>query len=183
MAINLFPIYLNPSLLNIEYAPVYLLGTIIGSLFPDIDEPRSAIGITVGKYLPFIPVIINSLFGHRGLTHIFIFFLIPFITWFLFKGQISNQTNVFIIAFLFGILGHHLGDMLSGGERTKGGIKDYFWPITRSGKYITVFPRFMRCTVWDYKEKIYHMIFILLIAYQSKVIFWDSGIKLISFIK
>lgn len=44
---------------------IFMTGSIFGSLAPDIDIPTS----TIGKRIPFIPKLINSCFGHRGITH------------------------------------------------------------------------------------------------------------------
>lgn len=38
---------------------------IVGSLLPDIDHPNSYIG----RRIPFLPTLINKIFGHRGMTH------------------------------------------------------------------------------------------------------------------
>ena len=43
----------------------FLLGSIIGSAFPDIDSPKSLIS----QKIPFIPKLINKVFGHRGFIH------------------------------------------------------------------------------------------------------------------
>lgn len=152
-------------------------------MFPDIDEPRSAIGIQVSKYLPFIPYLINLIFGHRGLTHQFLFILVPILALIIYKNSVyasdlNSYVFTFLFAFIFGMLLHQIGDMLSGSSKQKGGIKDYFWPITRTGKYITVFPRFMRCVVWDFREKIYHLFFITLFLYQAYLIATKLGIKI-----
>lgn len=184
VALALIPFTIKPELITtVEIVPGYLVGVIIGSLFPDIDEPKSAIGIVVSKYLPFVPFLIKLIFGHRGITHQFLFFLIPLLVFFFTQSNAHYITQVFSYGFLFGIFFHQLGDMLSGGPITKGGIKDYFYPLTRSGKYITIFPRVMRCVVWDFKEKIYNLIFIGLAIYQLKIIFWGTDLWLIKILK
>ena len=63
---------------------------------------------------------------------------------------------------------HQVGDMLSGSKIFKGGIRDYFYPFTSSGKYFTPFPKIIRCAVGDRKEQIYNFIFVLIIAYEFK---------------
>jgi len=45
----------------------------LGALLPDIDHPRSS----VGRILFFVSAPLNAKFGHRGLVHSFIVWLIP----------------------------------------------------------------------------------------------------------
>lgn len=80
-------------------------GAIIGGIagiVPDIDDPRSKIG----RPLFFVSIPLNQIFGHRTLTHSFLFvtalwlLLQPFTDW----------ANVIAL----GILVHIIGDMLTG---------------------------------------------------------------------
>lgn len=169
------PFYLNPNLINFECIPYFISGVVLGSLLPDIDEPNSSIGRkTIG-----ISHLINFIFRHRGFTHKFIFFLIPLLLAIIFENNINdfvsmlinkhinkNYIYVFLISFSFGILFHQIGDMLSGGEYFKGGIKDYFYPFISNGKYFTPFPKIFRCAVGDWKEKIYYVLFISFLIYE-----------------
>lgn len=172
MSMSLLPFMLIPSLeFNMGLAPFYLSGAAIGSLFPDIDEPQSSIGRYVSRLFPFVPIGIKYLFGHRGITHRFIFFLFPLAILLIAKDSLENYQFTFLIAFLFGILLHQFGDMLSGSKRFKGGIKDYFYPFfTTKNEYFTPFPFFLRCAVWDLKEKIYNILFICLFIYEIKIL-------------
>lgn len=171
VSISLLPFLYYPSLFTSkEIALLYISGVALGSLFPDIDEPESSIGRYVSKLFPFIPKTINYFFGHRGLTHKFIFFLLPLSVLFIYKESINIFVFIFLFSFLIGILMHQIGDMLSGSKRFKGGIKDYFYPITNSGKYFTPFPKIIRCAVWDFKEKIYNLLFLALFVYEVKMI-------------
>ena len=169
ISLGLAPIVLMPDLITMKELSFYLMGISFGAIFPDIDEPQSYIG----RRIPILPRIIKSIFGHRGLTHQFLFFLIPIIFIFAFQKDIKNISNelfIFLIGTSLGILFHQIGDMLSGSKFFKGGIKDYFYPFASSGKYFTPFPKIIRCAVGDRKEQIYNFIFVLIIAYEFKQI-------------
>ena len=169
ISLGLAPIVLMPDLITMKELSFYLMGISFGAIFPDIDEPQSYIG----RRVPILPRVIKTFFGHRGLTHQFIFFLIPLITVIAFQTEIKNiyyGLYLFLIATCIGMFLHQVGDMLSGSKNFKGGIRDYFYPFTSSGKYFTPFPKIIRCAVGDRKEQIYNFIFVLIIAYEFKQI-------------
>lgn len=158
------PFFFQPHLItSIEYIPYFLGGVAIGSLFPDIDEPNSSIG----RKTLLLSMLLKKIFGHRGITHRFIFFLVPLLLTIIFENEINNKfAFVFMISFCFGMLFHHIGDMLSGAEYYKGGIKNYFAPFITNDKYFTPFPIVFRCVVGDIKEKIYNMLFLSSFVYE-----------------
>lgn len=158
------PFFLQPHLItSIEYVPYFLGGVAIGSLFPDIDEPNSSIG----RKTLLLSWFLKRIFGHRGITHRFIFFLVPLLLTIIFENEINNKfAFVFMISFCFGMFFHHIGDMLSGGDYFKGGIKDYFAPFITNDKYFTPFPKIFRCAVGDDKEKIYNILFLSSFVYE-----------------
>ncbi|WP_418181389.1 metal-dependent hydrolase (plasmid) [Aliarcobacter lanthieri] len=173
LALGLAPIYFFPDLIELKYMHFYLGGLAIGSLFPDIDEPNSSIGRSVSKYFPFIPYLINIIFGHRGITHRFIFFLVPLVFILAFIKEINTflpGLHFFGISFCFGMFFHQIGDMLSGSKYYKGGIKNYFSPFGLEEKYFTPFPKIFRCAVGDIKEQIYNILFIAIILFELKEI-------------
>src|SRR5690349_13307896 len=80
----------------------YLSGIALGSLLPDIDEPRSFIG----KKSLGISEVINQKYGHRGLTHsLFIWAIITII--------LLLIPNHFFIGLSLGYLFHIAGDYFS----------------------------------------------------------------------
>ena len=169
ISLGLAPIVLMPDLITMKELSFYLMGISFGAIFPDIDEPQSYIG----RRIPILPRIIKSIFGHRGLTHQFLFFLIPLITVIAFQTEIKNiyyGLYLFLIATCIGMFLHQVGDMLSGSKNFKGGIRDYFYPFTSSGKYFTPFPKTIRCVVGDRKEQIYNIAFTLIILFELKQI-------------
>ncbi|MCT7578669.1 metal-dependent hydrolase [Aliarcobacter butzleri] len=167
LSLGLIPLVINPNLISISEIPLYVSGLSVGALFPDIDEPESYIG----RRIPILPRIIKFFFGHRGLTHQFIFFLIPFFALFAFRtkiNEIDNGAFLFLVGFCLGIFFHQIGDMLSGSKIFKGGIRDYFYPFVSSGEYFTPFPKIFRCVVGDIKEQIYNIFFILVVTLEFK---------------
>lgn len=169
LSLGLAPVVMMPDLIPLKEIPFYMLGLSFGAMFPDIDEPQSYIG----RRVPILPRVIKTFFGHRGLTHQFIFFLIPLITVIAFQTEIKNiyyDLYLFLIATCIGMFLHQVGDMLSGSKIFKGGIRDYFYPFTSSGKYFTPFPKIIRCAVGDRKEQIYNIAFTLIILFELKQI-------------
>lgn len=94
----------------------YLPFIVLGSIFPDIDEPRSFIG----RKLPGISHLVSLTFTHRGFTH----FLICPILLAVLAGFFLDQGRFYIYALSFGMFMHQIGDMI-----TKSGIPYYFYPF------------------------------------------------------
>ena len=164
LSVATIPFFIEPSwIISIELIPYFLGGISLGALFPDIDEPNSSIG----RKTIVVSHLLNYIFGHRGFTHKFIFFLTPLLFTIIFEDLINNQLIfIFLISFSFGILLHQIGDMFSGSKYYKGGIKDYFFPFVFNGSYFTPFPKILRCAVGDYKEQIYNFAFTSLFIYE-----------------
>ena len=85
---------------------VFYSATLIGSVLPDIDHPKSFIG----RRIPFLPTILDKTVGHRTLTHSLVFLVSLIIVWFL-----SN--NLFLRISMFGLFlgstSHILLDMIT----------------------------------------------------------------------
>ncbi len=79
-------------------SPETLLLLSFGSAFPDIDHPKSFIG----RLLPFLSVPLNKKFGHRGLIHSFILWILPVILGFIFFKPLG--------IFALGVLSHIILD-------------------------------------------------------------------------
>lgn len=90
------------------------IGTVVGSLFPDIDSSTSKLG----SKIKIVSKIINNLFGHRGLLHcplliVGLFFLFRM----LFRNWGITDYSIVYIGFLLGMLMHLVCDIT-----TRGGI-------------------------------------------------------------
>lgn len=92
---------------------ITLGGVVLGAVLPDIDEPRSYIGLKI----PIIPNIIKMIFGHRGITHSLLAVGCVFLLSFLMK-------NNFVFGIAIGYLLHIVGDTFS-----KSGVK-WFNPFS-----------------------------------------------------
>ena len=105
------------SLLYMEYfivenKTVFILVTVLFSIFPDMDYPKSKIG-RKQKMLSFL---LNFLFGHRGVIHSI---WIPVL---LFSVLLLLKINIIVgIAVLIGYLSHLFLDML-----TNEGIRPFY---------------------------------------------------------
>ncbi|WP_096027553.1 metal-dependent hydrolase [Campylobacter lanienae] len=95
---------------------VYIFGLILlGSVLPDIDEPRSFIS----KKFPLISRVTATFFDHRGPTHFLFIPILLFVAWGIFG-------YIWLGAIGFGMIMHHVGDML-----TPSGIRGYFYPFKK----------------------------------------------------
>lgn len=96
-----------------NYDPFILLGAgAVGALVPDICHGGSKIGRT----LPVVSKIINTLFGHRTFTHSLLFLLLSAL---LFTTVIPNEALA--AGLMIGMVSHLLLDMA-----TRNGIKLFF---------------------------------------------------------
>lgn len=95
-----------------------LVGVIIGSLLPDIDEPKSKIG----RKAPGISHATKLVFGHRGFTHTLIATVL--VGWLLFYFTTSVPFGI-AQGITIGYLFHILGDSFS-----KSGVP-LFMPFTK----------------------------------------------------
>lgn len=91
----------------------------VGSLFPDIDLPSS----TIGKSVKPLSLIINRLFGHRGLFHAPLLYLLAASA--LISGIKGSIWFALVLGFFYGITLHLLQDMM-----TRDGIP-FFYPVTK----------------------------------------------------
>lgn len=92
---------------------IFIVGSFIGSIIPDIDHPNSHLG----KKLNIFSIGINTLYGHRGLTHSPLFALIlSIILIFLssfFYGVPQLLYSQFVIGISVGYFSHLLLDSLT----------------------------------------------------------------------
>ena len=149
----IFPFFLFnsiDSIYNINIAstsnlPIsFYIGLIIGSFFPDIDEPNSYIG----KKLSFLSKTLRKIgLKHRTLTHSIFF---PF-SLFLIIAFVPKLDTFFIRGFIIGIMLHIIGDAI-----TVSGVP-IFYPLSKKRYFLL--PSFLRFKVGGIAENI--IIFIL----------------------
>jgi len=143
-AATLTYLYVDSKLITtLPYFEYFLIAILIGSLFPDVDEPDSYIG----NKLKVVSIVLSSIFKHRTFTHYLILPLSLILVSFLFKDNVFNQIT--IIGFAIGILLHDCGDML-----TKGGIKGFFWPFFPNSR-IALLPYSLRFKTFSVEEYIF----------------------------
>lgn len=92
----------------------------LGVVAPDLDHPKSK----PGRVVKPVSVLINMLFGHRGITHS-IFGALLFSFAFGYLIQFANLSNSLVYWFFAGFLAHLIGDSL-----TPSGVK-WFYPISK----------------------------------------------------
>ena len=96
-----------------NHDPIIMVSAgIVGALLPDICHG----GSKIGRKLPILSKIINTLFGHRTFTHSLLFLVI--VAWLL-NSFIPNEAVK--VGFLAGMVSHYVLDMA-----TKNGIKLFF---------------------------------------------------------
>lgn len=91
---------------ELSLTPALLIGVVIGSIAPDIDEPKSKIG----RKAPVVSHGVKLVFKHRGFTHTLAACLLVATLLFYFWTQIPVPLA---IGFTLGYLFHVLGDALS----------------------------------------------------------------------
>ncbi len=107
---------------------VYVVcGSIIGNLLPDIDSTESMISKMVPPITTLISKIINNIFGHRGLLHYSVFWLI--------LGILIAKYNHFTQGLFFGVSGHLFLDAC-----TYKGIPGLGWFLDKK-KSFYIFPK------------------------------------------
>jgi len=158
------PLFINPELStylsqNIKALPIILFGLTFGALFPDIDEPGSSISrkFIIAQIVSLLLILIGT--KHRGFTHKFFFGVLFLAIAIYTKDYINSDITLGLFAFTFGIFAHHLGDMMVGGGKNKGGIYNYFSPLYSPNTTVKFLPYFLRCYVFSFKEYIYFYIF------------------------
>jgi inner membrane protein len=88
---------------------LYLFFSILGSVFPDIDEPNSYIG----RKFSFLSHIFKGILGHRGFTHSFLgMFLFTFIIAGIIYGY-YGQSFYYSLFFCLGYFSNILGDLMT----------------------------------------------------------------------
>lgn len=97
--------------------PFTIAAAVLGSLFPDIDHPKS----WLGRRLWLISAPLSALIGHRGLTHSLIA-VIGLAALLLFA---YNTHHSIVLALCVGYLTHKAGDFV-----TNSGIP-LLWPMKR----------------------------------------------------
>ncbi|SHN30114.1 metal-dependent hydrolase [Gracilibacillus kekensis] len=92
------------------YEPaMFIIAGAIGGIIPDICHG----GSKIGRRIPLISRVVNTIFGHRTFTHSLLFLVLMYVVLSLF---ISNQS--FITGLLVGMISHLVLD-----AATKNGIK------------------------------------------------------------
>lgn len=104
---------------NIPSKAIFITGSTLGSLLPDIDIPSS----TISKAVPILPKFIHSCFGHRGITHSPFCLLAIFLL--LQKIDFWDWSHLLFMGIFVGYMMHLIQDFF-----TKGGIP-LFFPITK----------------------------------------------------
>ena len=155
---SLFVVASNMNLLqdNSKTIFLFLVGTALGSLIPDIDEPHSFIG---RKFL-FLSYPINIIFKHRMFTHSLLFVLI--LSLFLSFLNMLFYNPPFYIGITIGVIAHIVGDM-----HTKGGCP-IFLPV--STKKLRIFPVFLAFRTGSFVEYIFTILYMGLFLFILKYI-------------
>jgi inner membrane protein len=110
LAFGILVSLISINIFNIDNKIIFILVAILFSIFPDIDQRQSKIG----KKYKCTSIIVNFLFGHRGLFHSI---YIPLALYFVFY-YINNEVG---IAILVGYFSHLFMDSI-----TKHGIKPLY---------------------------------------------------------
>lgn len=142
---------------------LFFAGVGLGSLFPDIDEPRSFVGKT------FRPLsLVFSLFTqHRGFTHNIkgIVFLLLFLGMTHFAIH-NPHADFFIAGFFLGYIFHIVGDAM-----TWSGIRNFCCKKT-----LVLLPYFLRFKTGSPKENLYFLLFTFTLVSEFYFFVYDGFI-------
>lgn len=130
-------------------------GSVLGSLLPDIDSTESIISNILPPFTTLTSKIINNVFGHRGLLHYSLFWIV--------MAFFTANYNHFTQGLFFGVFGHLFLDAC-----TYKGIPAFLWIIDRS-KTFYVFPKKWKMYVGKRRTNIVFYIFVALVT--SGIIF------------
>lgn len=130
-----------------------LLGVVIGSVFPDIDEPNSFLGSKV----KIVSIPTNFFIGHRTLTHNILVYIVPMaVLWF--YGMEDSYAKLLLIGFLTGAILHILEDAV-----TNSGVKGAMFPLVKN---FSILPYKLRFSTGGIFERFVFLplLFILLVV-------------------
>ncbi len=141
LAIGILPIYFYgyEILYIFDYLAIYLIGLVVGSLLPDIEESHSYIG----RKAVWLSSRLNKAIGHRKITHrITVYIPIFFISYYMSLNS-NSYVYIFLIGFSLGSILHSLEDCLTDGgvsEAMKPFIKNFVllkreWRFNTNGKF------------------------------------------------
>lgn len=103
-----------------DYVAVYMIGLVVGSLLPDIEESNSV----VGRQFPLLSDWLNKKIGHRTYTHNILFYLLLFIFAYYKSLNSSQFIYFFLLGFSLGSILHSLEDCL-----TNSGVSNAMRPL------------------------------------------------------
>ena len=147
---------------------LFYLSIAIGSISPDLDEE----GSRLSKVFPLFPMIYDVVgIKHRGVTHQLIFVLVLAIGLFIILNlnDADFVSNVIFYGLALGYFMHLPGDML-----TKGGINNFYYPLTKSKGILL--PRAFRFYTHSKEELLflYFLYFVICSQVAYRILLWVS---------
>ena len=111
IAIGILPLYFfrNEIVFMFDYVAIYVIGLVVGSLLPDIEESNSV----VGRQFPLLSDWLNKKIRHRTYTHNILIYLVIFLFAYYQSLTSSQFIYVFLIGFSLGSMLHSLEDCSS----------------------------------------------------------------------
>lgn len=138
-----------------QIAP-FIFAVMIGSVFPDIDEPES----WIGRRTKIISNMIKMVFGHRGMTHTLVCSVFVFVALTAWVHYLDWKQDFYYIFFGFstGWVLHSFGD-----AHTKSGVK-FLMPF--SNKTFWVLPKGLRFVTSTWRESVFLLIYNSILIYS-----------------
>ena len=156
LAIGILPLYLygDNIVYMFDYVAIYIIGLVIGSLLPDVEESNSL----VGRQFPILSDWLNKKIGHRTYTHNILFYLVIFVFAYYQSLTSSQFIYIFLIGFSLGSILHSLEDCL-----TNGGVSGAMRPLLNNFVILKEKYRFNTDSVFE-NYIYYPIVSIILIA-------------------
>ena len=157
---------------TLSHYAIVVLGSYIGSILPDIDSTQSAIG----KRIKILSKSINFLYGHRGVTHYpitwVVFAYLVYIFYWLIPNFMKLYFYEFFVGFFEGVVSHIILDCFN-----STGIK-IFMPFSKKRIRIPLKPKLIKRSkkfkfVYLSGEKINDEIFCMKLLVFSIIIFFN----------
>ena len=160
LAIGILPLYLfkNELVYIFDYIAVYIIGLVIGSLLPDIEESNSV----VGRKVPLLSEWLNKSIGHRTHTHNILIYILIFL--FAYYKSLHSSEFIFIllIGFSLGSILHILEDCL-----TNSGVRGAMNPIIQN--FVILKEKYRFNTDGKFENFVYYPIISIILISEAAI--------------
>ena len=160
IAIGILPLYFfrNEIVFMFDYVAIYVIGLVVGSLLPDIEESNSV----VGRQVPLLSEWLNKKIGHRTYTHNILIYLVIFLFAYYQSLTGSQFIYVFLIGFSLGSMLHSLEDCL-----TNSGVSGAMKPLLNN--FVILKEKYRFNTDGKFENFVYYPIISIILISEAAI--------------